>query len=318
VEDRTVAVLAPSVSVTITIETASDDEADDIHIHAGGQGVWVARMLRQLGYRPVVCAPVGGESGRTLLGLTSAWGIDVRKVDTVAETPAYVHDRRGGERRELARSATPTLRRHESDELYQVFLELALAGSRGVVTGPGSDDLLPKGMYRRLGADLASAGVDVIGDLHGHHLAELLEGGPLGALKIARSDLELDGRLPDDLGDGDDDLEPLAAVMDDLHGDGVGWVVVSRGDRPAFARVDDGYRLVSGPPLEVVDPTGSGDSMTAALALGRAEERDPDEVLRTAWAAGAANVSRHGLGSGVPGLIEELARRVEVVPWEPS
>jgi hypothetical protein len=89
-----IALLAPAVYISITIEQA--DEGDDIHLHAGGQALWVARVLRQLGHRPVACAPVGGEAGRTLLGLIGEWGVTVHPIQTLADTPAYVHDRRGG------------------------------------------------------------------------------------------------------------------------------------------------------------------------------------------------------------------------------
>jgi 1-phosphofructokinase len=312
----TIAVLAPSVSVTITIETGRND-GDDIHIHAGGQGIWVARMLGHLGYAPLVCAPVGGESGRTLLGLTGEWGIEVQPVETIDETPSYVHDRRDGDRDELARSNPPTLRRHESDELYQRFLESALSSQVCVVTGPETDDLVPDDYYRRLGSDLAAAEVPVVADLHGSHLDRFLEGGPIEVLKVSAGDLVEDGRL-ERTGDGDDDLEPIAATVGELADAGVRAAVVSRGDRAALAWYGRGFWLVTGPELAVVDPAGSGDSMTAALATARAEGLEPDASLRRSWAAGAANVTRRGLGSGVPGLIEELAERVELAPWEPS
>jgi 1-phosphofructokinase len=312
----TIAVLAPSVSVSITIETGSD-EADDIHIHAGGQGIWVARMLRHLGYGPLVCAPVGGESGRTLLGLTGEWGIEVQPVETVAQTPSYVHDRRGGEREELARSRSSSLYRHEADELYQRFLEAALSSQACVVTGPESEDLLADDFYRRLGNDLAAAEVQVVADLHGQHLDRFLEGGPIDVLKVSAGDLVEDGRI-DRTGDDDTDLEPIAVTVGTLVDRGVRGAVVSRGDRAALAWLDDRFWLVSGPELAVVDPAGSGDSMTAALATACVEDLRPDASLRRSWAAGAANVTRHGLGSGVPGLIEELSERVDLDTWTPS
>src|SRR6056297_2729701 len=82
-----IAVLAPASYVSVTIEPTTDD--DDIHFHAGGQGLWVARALRQLGHEPVACAPIGGESGRTLLGLVEDWGVRLQAVSTVSDTPAY-------------------------------------------------------------------------------------------------------------------------------------------------------------------------------------------------------------------------------------
>lgn len=313
--ERAIAVLAPSVYVSVTIEAGAGDD-DDIHIHAGGQGIWVARMLRQLGHRPTVCSPVGGEPGQTLLGLIRSWGIEIVPIATTAATPAYVHDRREGERVELARSRQPELHRHELDELYNRILERSLSAGTCVVTGPAVDDQLPVDLYRRLGADLASAGVAVVGDLHGDALLAFLEGGPLKVLKVSAGDLTEDGLL-DELAVHEPGHEDLVAdTIDELSDRGVEIVVVSRGDQPALTRSTEGYARVHGPALEVVDATGSGDSMTAALTASLVEDHAVEEMLRRAWAAGAANVTRHGLGSGVPELIAELSAQASVEPWD--
>lgn len=303
----TIAVLAPAVYVSITIESAED--GDDIHVHAGGQGVWVARMLRQLDHRPVVCAPVGGESGRTLLGLIGDWGVKLHPVETLADTPAYVHDRRNGERVEVARSSAPALRRHEADELYDRFLELALGTAECVITGPERDGTLPLTHYRRLGTDLAAAGIDVIADLHGEALDAFLEGGPIRVLKVSTGDLVEDGRLDDDQRDDDEVVDELA---DDLVERGVGTVVVSRGSESILATTPEGRFAVTGPELEPVDTKGSGDSMTAALASSHSLGLDTKTTLARAWAAGAANVTRRGLGSANAGLIDQLTERADV------
>jgi 1-phosphofructokinase len=52
--------------------------------------------------------------------------------------------------------------------------------------------------------------------------------------------------------------------------------------------------------------------MTAALTTAVARGIGVEDTLRLAWAAGAANVIRRGLGSANPELIETLATRVEV------
>ena len=62
---HTVSVFAPLLTLTITIE-AERDGLPDVHIHPGGQGFWVSRMLRHLGERPLLCSPIGGEVGKKL------------------------------------------------------------------------------------------------------------------------------------------------------------------------------------------------------------------------------------------------------------
>jgi 1-phosphofructokinase len=312
--DGTIAVLSPSVNVSITIETGT--VADEIHVHAGGQGIWVARMLRQLDHQPRVCAPIGGESGRTLLGLVGAWGIQLRAVETIADTPAYVHDRRGGERVELARSRPPELQRHEVDEFYNRFLQLALAAGRCVVTGPASEGVVPDEVYGRLGSDLAAADVEVVADLHGDQLERFLDGGPIRVLKVSAVDLVADGRLSEDDASGQEAGPAIAELARRLRERGVETVVISRGGEPTLAWAPDGAYAVTGPALDVVDGRGSGDSMTAALAASVADGLEVVPALARAWAAGAANVTRRGLGSGIPGLITELTERAIVTRYD--
>lgn len=308
----TVAVLAPSMFVSITIEEGPTDEHEEIHLHAGGQGTWVARMLRLLGERPLVCGPVGGETGRAMHGLVEEWHIEIDAVPIEAPTPAYVHDRRSGHRTEVARTALPQLNRHEIDELYSRMLEHALAAGTCVVTGRFTDDALPLDFYHRLGADLTAADVAVVGDLHGTELDALLELGRPRWLKVSDDDLVEDGVLDDDDRSERSALEAAVKLSDR----GASGVVVSRGDRACVAIVEGRAHRVEGPPLEVVDHQGAGDSMTAALTTAVVRALDTESALRLAWGAGAANIVRRGLGSGSRQLIDTLASRAVVTEVE--
>ena len=59
-----IAVFAPSPVLTITAEAGADQP--EIHLHAGGQGFWVARMAALLGAEVMLCCALGGEAGRVL------------------------------------------------------------------------------------------------------------------------------------------------------------------------------------------------------------------------------------------------------------
>ena len=64
--------------------------------------------------------------------------------------------------------------------------------------------------------------------------------------------------------------------------------------------------------MTAVESAGAGDSMTAALSYGLATDRESHAMLRLALAAGAINVTRHGLGTGDAEAIEQLAFNVEI------
>jgi 1-phosphofructokinase len=93
---------------------------------------------------------------------------------------------------------------------------------------------------------------------------------------------------------------------------GAGAVVVSRAGEPAIASFEDRVVEVRAPRFEVVEPRGAGDSMTAGLAVALCRGMPFEGALRLATAAGALNVTRHGLATGDADAIEQLAERVEI------
>ncbi|WP_211482269.1 hypothetical protein [Arthrobacter crystallopoietes] len=53
-----VVIFAPSPVLTVTVEDV--EGTADIHLHAGGQGVWQARMLTALGASVTMCGVFSG------------------------------------------------------------------------------------------------------------------------------------------------------------------------------------------------------------------------------------------------------------------
>lgn len=66
-------------------------------------------MLHRLGLEVTLCCVLTGETGRVLRHLLEEDGLTVVAVDREGRGPAYVHDRRDGQRREIAEeAATPS------------------------------------------------------------------------------------------------------------------------------------------------------------------------------------------------------------------
>jgi fructose-1-phosphate kinase PfkB-like protein len=132
---HTVAIFAPVISLTVTVESPRENDSDEIHFHPGGQGFWVARMLRHLGERPLICGPIGGESGKVIRGLLPQWGIDLSPIEIDASSAVTIQDRRSGEREGIADASPPPLDRHSADEFYGAFLDRAISAGTAVIAG---------------------------------------------------------------------------------------------------------------------------------------------------------------------------------------
>jgi 1-phosphofructokinase len=68
------------------------------------------------------------------------------------------------------------------------------------------------------------------------------------------------------------------------------------------------------PVMEEVDSRGAGDSLTAAIAASLAAGDDLRDAVKLGAAAGALNVTRHGLGTGDAEAIRRLSEQVEITP----
>ena len=311
-----VCVFAPAPILTITIERAAHDregsDAGELHIHPGGQGFWVARMLQTLGAKAVLCTALGGEAGDVYGHLLGRTGLEVRAVDVAEPSGAYVHDRREGARQEWWHAALGPLGRHEVDDLYSLTLAAALEARVCVLTGTHRQgSVLPAGTFARLASDLRANGVTVVADLQGAYLGEVLEAGA-DLVKVSSDELVEDGWASDD-GDAD-----VVGGIERLSAAGAVGVVVSRAAGGAIALLDGELLRAVGPEMAVVDPAGAGDSMTAALAFARVAGTPAADALRHAVAAGSVNVTRHGLGSGDAAAIALLAANVQIEAIERS
>jgi 1-phosphofructokinase len=311
-----VMVFAPAPQLTVTIERPGGEEnGDEIHLHGGGQGIWQARMVCSLGVPVVFCTALGGEAGRVLRPLIEDEGIELRVVETVGGTGAYVHDRRGGDRAEVAVMRGEPLSRHEEDELYGLALAEGLRAEVSLLSGVAETPVVPPDTYRRLAADLRRNGRRVVADLSGEYLDAALEGG-LTLVKVSHEELLRDGRAAGDSTAG------LISAMRGLRAAGAESVVTTRAEKPALAILggapgkDENLVEVRSPRLEPAEPRGAGDSMTAGLAAVLADGGDLARAIRVGAAAGALNVTRRGLGTGRADAIARLVDEVQVTPYD--
>ncbi|WP_243229695.1 1-phosphofructokinase family hexose kinase [Microbacterium sp. CIAB417] len=296
-----VTVFAPSPTLTITVE--DHPQGSEIHVHAGGQGVWQARMLRRLGCEVTMCCVLTGEIGSTLGHLLEDEGLRVVSVERAGRGSAYVHDRRGGKRVAVAEEQGDPLGRHDLDDLYTRMLDAGSRSRISILSGPAGDETVPADMYRRLAADLRDEERRVVADLAGDRMRAVLAGG-VDVLKISHEELAGDGLITDDSTAG------IRAAMRRLREEGAGTVVVTRASDPLLMMDDRGTVEVSLPAFAEAETRGAGDSLTAGVVAGLVRGEPLRRAITLGAAAGALNVTRHGLGTGDGAAIRSLRDRV--------
>src|SRR6476469_8613261 len=286
-----VAIFSPNPMLSITIEALTAEGGDDIHVHAAGQGVWVARMAAELGAEPVLCGFIGGEVGTVLRPLLEELSVELRLVETAEASGAYIHDRRSGEREPISQSAALPASRHEVDELFSVTVAAALDCDLLAVCGPYPDNTVPLEIYGGLVADVKANGTPVIVDLSSPRLDKALEGGP-DLVKI--NDWQIAGFISGPV----DTEERMRAAMERVAEEGAGSVIVTRAGDPALALHEGRFTELTPPKFEHGSREGCGDSMMGALSATIASKREWEDVLRLSAAAGATNFLRAAFGTG--------------------
>jgi 1-phosphofructokinase len=300
-----ITVFGPNPLLTVTIERLPDG-GDDIHLHPGGQGVWVARTAGELGARPVLCAFLGGEVGAILDPLLLALPGELRAVRTATPSGCVVVDRRGGDRRVVAGRFSDPVSRHELDDLVSLACAAALGSDVLAVCGCYPAEVIPHGVYAEVVATARVNGIPTLVDLSSPGLDSALQARP-DVVKI--NDWELAQWLAEPV-----DGPRWRPAAQRLLAAGARAAVVTRAGEPALALRDGSAWEVVPPRLERGFREGCGDSMLGAMAAAMAAGEPWERSLRVGAAAGAACFLRQGLGSAKREVIEELAERVELRP----
>ena len=302
-----VAVFAPNPLLGVTIEARGPEGEDDIHLHPGGQGVWLTRMCGELGADPTLCGFVGGESGRVLEPLLDDLPGERRLVRTDGASGCYVIDRRSGERRLVSEAIAPAPTRHELDDLFAATCTAALHSRVLAVCNPYPGDPLPVEVYGNLVSDVRENGVPVIVDLSSPRLESALTGAP-DLVKLN------DWELAEFTGGPVSEPDQMLVAAKRLRESGAGIVVVTRGGDPALVLLEDEVLKLVPPRFDRGSREGCGDSMMGGIAAAHAAGQEWREALVVGAAAGAVNFLRHGLGTGSRQTVEEIAAKVELRP----
>src|SRR4051794_16605409 len=105
-------VFAPVVTLSVSLES----DGAEVHLHAGGQGFWVAQLMAELGVAVCMATTVGGETGVVLPAVIESAGVGLRAVAMAAPNGITVEQRSGDDPDVLTEIPARPLTRHELDD----------------------------------------------------------------------------------------------------------------------------------------------------------------------------------------------------------
>ncbi|GAA2789545.1 1-phosphofructokinase family hexose kinase [Saccharopolyspora taberi] len=265
----------PAWDITYSVDALAPGRTHRVrHVaeRAGGKGINVARVLHRLGHEVLVTAPLGGATGDLVRAGLAGLDHSIAPIrDSTRRTVSVVTD---GDAT-LLNEPGPALTAEEWQGLRA--LVAARLDQVSVVVLSGS---LPRGVSPADYADLVrSVPRPTIVDTSGEALAHAASAGP------------------DIVKPNADELRDLTGCADPLRGatalrsQGAHAVVASLGPEGLLAVTAEGaFRAAPGREVRG-NPTGAGDSVVAALAVGVAAGTPWPDRLRNAVALSAATVA---------------------------
>jgi tagatose 6-phosphate kinase len=234
-------------------------------------------MVKQLGGHPVLVGFAGGANGMLLEQMLDAEDVGYRHVVVEGETRICqtLVEEGNPETTELVEEM-PALTSDNWQHMIKLFESLELGDTIIPISGklPAG---APVGAYAQICKLVHEQGGRVILDAPGEPLLLALEHEP-AIVKI--NDVELLATV------GGDDL--IAACRDLIHR-GAQAVLITRGSRTAYFIDGTGSLEIVPPKINAVNPVGSGDAVTAGMAVELNRGKELSEAVRTGMACGAAN-----------------------------
>jgi len=278
--------LNPAIDVTYRVallEPGTSHRAEPVGRRAGGKATNVVRVAHRLGCAATLVAPEGGATGAEFSADLRAEGVatDLVPVAGTTRTSVTVFDAADAT---VFNEPGPTLDGDDWHRLLEAIAALATAGDVLVVSGSMPPGTPPTASVELV--DLAhSLGCRIVLDVTGDQLRAALSHHPDLVAPNVQEAAETLGLSADP-----------AKLADELRHRGALAAVVSNGKDGLVASTPEGRWHAYVSESLTGNPTGAGDALTAALALGLVAGRGWVDLLRDAVALSAAAVVAHVAG----------------------
>lgn len=300
----------PAVDINYKLEELELDTVNrvaNVLKSAGGKGINVTRVLRQLGEKTAATGFLGGTLGAFIREELNHIGVEDYFVPIQGETRNCIAILHEGQQTEILESG-PEISAEEESRFVKDFsktIEMV-----HLVTISGS---LPKGLSNSFYTQLIQIANEhkkpVLLDVKGQLLATTLNAGVKPYL-IKPNEEEIQDLLNVNIEKEDGLLEAIQSA--DLLQD-VPWVVVTMGSKGALIRNEGSFYKVTIPTVEAKNPVGSGDSVIAGFAAGISRALSGERLIKFGLSMGVLNAMEEKTGKVNPDNLDWCMENITVV-----
>jgi 6-phosphofructokinase 2 len=275
--------LNPSLNRTIDVEEFMYDDVNmilDEKRSAGGKGIDVSRVIRELGGQSIALGFMGGYNGMEVEGRLTNEGIvcNFTRVNGETRTNIAIHQRKKKMQTVLSNSAAEVTE-FDITTLYGKIRQIP-RDSYAVLSGsvpPGLSD----NSYAQIVTMLKDKNIRVLLDADGELLKKGAQAGPY----LIKPNIHEFGRLVEkNLKDHEEVFENVAPFLGS-----VGLIVVSMGMRGALGVSEKERYLATPPKVNVKSSIGAGDAMLAGIVFALNEGASFRDALSLGVACGTAS-----------------------------
>jgi 1-phosphofructokinase family hexose kinase len=274
---------------------------------AGGKGINVSRQLSRLGVNNIALTFAGGINGKLFRNSIKNEGIDFSIINTISETRicTIVIDS-SSKKVDYFFSENQSITKDEVEK-FITKLEKMIRNCEIVIFSGSSpcketDPVFPAGI------ELANKyGKVSFCDTYGRHLQHCYSASPT---VVHNNITEVEKSLNVNLNSEKDKL----AFLTKLYLKNIKQVYLTNGGEKSYASNFDFHYEVSIPNIDVVDPTGSGDSFVSGIAYGWHKSIVFKDQLKIGTALGAVNAASFDVSNVKYDEIAKLLDIIEVLP----
>jgi 1-phosphofructokinase family hexose kinase len=297
--------VSPAIDRNYVLDSLSPGtlhRAPNPSITAGGKGVNAARVLALLGEKPILLGFAAGESGRFLLRELQKVGVRTHLTGISGETRFTLNllDRSTGHETEITESG-PTVGAESLLQFLFHFEDTVESGDLVVLSG-GVPEGVPIDLYAQLIRIAHGKGARCVLDTGAASLHAALPEKPDLVKPNVKELSALCGRP----------LRLKREIIEAVRSLGIACAAVSMGDKGALLVTRESAWHASALPVSVQSTIGSGDALTAGLALGMHRKMPWKKALAFATACAASNASRVEVGTVDPVEVEAWTALVKV------